>query len=325
MLKNVSRVTLLLLLFVTFLSCGGGGGDRAVLSVSLEAETTQLPPGGSTNIIASAGTEPEETHDAKVSFSFRRNESGGFLDVINSRLDGNGEARAIYTAGSNPGIDVIEASFVRGAKATVSITVGHAVSSIRLEQFANTVLATALSSTGLPVPEAIIDFFITAGVIFIDPNDEIDVISATTTALTNENGITQPVMFSLPSGVNTARVTASSGVVSATLDVVRTSALSTLQTHSLGLSSSQIISSVYLEQEDNAIRAKLRDPLGEPVAGALLSFEVRDGVLDYKFMLTDDDGVAEQMFLLNKDVLETEILVQGSGVSASLIVESTFQ
>jgi len=324
-LKNVPRTGLLLLLFVTFLSCGGGDGDRAVLSVSLEAGTTQLPPGGSTNIIASAGTVPEETFDAKVSFSFRRNESGAVLDVINSRLDGNGEARAIYTAGSNPGIDVIEASFVRGAKATVSITVGHGVGSIRLEQFANTVLATALSATGLPVPGALIDLFITAGTIFINPGDATDSISATTTAVTNENGVTQPVMFSLPAGVNTARVTASSVVVSATLDVVRTSALSTLQTHSNVLSSSQITSSIYLEQEDNTIRAKLRDALGAPVAGALLSFAVKDGVLDKEIMLTDEDGVAEQMFLLNKDVAETEILVQGSGMSASLIVHSTFQ
>jgi hypothetical protein len=302
MFNDIMKITLFFVLVCSLLSCGGGS---SVSSVSLEAESTQLPPGGRTTLVAQA--DDSNPSGDRVSWSFRENNSGAVLDVIDNELDGNHQARAIYIAGNTPGIDVVQVSFKSGAKATVTITVGYDVNRIKLEQFGWDVLATAYNSLDLPVPGAQLDFFITAGTIG-------------GSATTNDNGIAR-VSFSLPEDVNTARVTASSGTVSATLDVVRTFAASSVQSYSKGLSTSQMTSSIYVEQEGNTIKAKLLDSSGSPVVGVLLKFTIKDGILDHEMIFTDDDGLAEQMFLLNKDVSQSEIIVEGGGMSATLVVK----
>ncbi len=243
----------------------------------------------------------------KVSFSFRENRSGATLDVIDKELDGNQEARAIYMAGDTPGIDVVQVSFESGAKATVSITVGYDVSRIELEQYGWDILATAYDSQNFPVPDAQLDFSITAGTV-------------SSSATTNQNGVAR-VSFSLPEGVNTARVTASSGTVNSTLDVVRTYTRSARISGARSLSTSQITSSIYVEQQGNVIRAELTDPAGMPVTDALLNFSIKQGVLDHEMMFTDEEGRAEQMFLLDKDISKSEVTVHGSGMSATIIVQ----
>lgn len=292
-----------LLLFIFLLySCGGGGSS--VTTVSLEADTTQLLPGGRTMLVATA--DDQDPFGEKVSFSFRENNSGASLDVIDDYLDGNHQARAYYIAGNNPGIDVVEVSFRSGSKATVAITVGYDVSRIRLEQFGWDILATAIDSRDFPVPGAQLDFFITAGTV-------------TGSATTNQNGIAQ-VGFTLPEGVNTARVIASSGTVSATIDVVRTFTRSAVKSYSPASGHSQVASFIHVEQQGNVVTAKLSGPGGIPVKGVLLNFQIEDGILDHENMLTDDEGIAEQMFLLNKDASNSRIFVEGGGMSAAIVV-----
>lgn len=306
MFKKILVPAALVLLFALY-SCGGGGGS-SVTAVSLDAEETSLLPGGRTTLTATVeGSLPDtDPYWDKVDFSFRDNQSGGYLDVINHNLDGNLQARAVYVAGSQPGVDVVEVSFSSGAKATVSITVGYGVNSIQLEQYGSDVLATAYDSLGFPVPDATLDFFITAGTI-------------SSSATTNQNGVAQ-VAFSLPEGVNTARVTASSGTVSATLDVVRTSTRSS-RSFTVQDDQSQNVCSLNLEQQGGSVLAEMKDCSGRPVSGALLVFEFEGGSLEKQKMLTDEQGRAVQEFSLDADALEPAAVVSGPGVSARLPIE----
>lgn len=309
MFNNKSVLIFILLLSLFALSCGGGGGGKSsVTAVSLEAETTVLLPGGRTMLTAEVqGSLPDsDPYWDRVRFSFRDNNSGASLDVIDSRLDGNLQARAIYIAGSNPGIDVVQVSFESGARAAVTITVGYAVNEIRLEQFGWDVLATAFDDGGFPVPDAQLDFFITAGTI-------------TSSAVTNQNGVAQ-VSFTLPVEVNSARVTASSGTVSSTLDVVRTFQRSVLKSGKTEHGSSQTISGISLEQEGNDVIVRIRDKNGDFVPGVKVFFELEHGVLDDPYVFTNDDGEARQMFLLSKDVDQAEVFVYGGGMSASFVL-----
>ncbi|MFW6005337.1 MAG: Ig-like domain-containing protein [Desulfonatronovibrionaceae bacterium] len=305
MLRKILVPAVLLLLSALY-SCGGG--SSSVTAVSLEAEETSLLPGGRTTLTATVeGSLPDtDPYWDKVKFSFRDNQSGAYLDVINHNLDGKLQARAVYVAGSQPGVDVVEVSFSSGAKATVSITVGYGVSSIQMEQYGSDVLATAYDSLGFPVPDAVLDFFITAGTI-------------SSSATTNQNGVAQ-VPFTLPEGVNTARVTASSGTVSATLDVVRTSSRSS-RSFAVQKDKSQKICSLNLEQQGSALLAEVRDCSDRPVHRALLVFELEGGSLPEQAMLTDDQGRAVQEFSLDAQAAEPRVMVRGAGVSAELPLE----
>ncbi|WP_045214766.1 Ig-like domain-containing protein [Desulfonatronovibrio magnus] len=278
-----------------------------VTSVSLTAESTVLLPSARTELVASAQYDFPPDFPEAVNFSFRTNNSGAYLDVIDERLDGNDEARAIYIAGSEPGIDVVEVSFASGARATVTITVGYGVSRIRLEQFGWDIRATALNALDMPVPDAELDFVITAG--------EIE-----SSATTNQNGVVE-VSFTLPPEVNTARVTASSGTVSATLDVVRTTLTRSITTTSDQVGgTSYIVSSIRMEHLEDAVQVIMSGEDGTSVVGVPVFFYIDGDLLDKGLITTDEDGRV-LLKLSVDDLTDKQIKAEAAGLSASFFVK----
>lgn len=186
-----------LLLVSMLLSCGGGS---TVTAVSITADPAQVDVRSRSTITARADASVTgNTQGERVTFSIRHNETGAELDIINDRLDANGEARAIYRAGGIQGVDTVEASFGSGARATVTIRVGDAVvlGNLRLEAFSDTgtgihtawrIRATVTDSGGFPAPSQSVVFNTNNGR-FLDDSGATP--NVTVTVPTNNAGIAE--------------------------------------------------------------------------------------------------------------------------------------
>ncbi|HDQ41596.1 MAG TPA: hypothetical protein ENN39_11285 [Desulfonatronum sp.] len=218
--KRISYVMLFGLFFLA--SCGGGS---TVTAVSLSADPAQVNVGERSTITAkSEGSVTGDTLGEKVSFSLRVNESGAELSVINDRLDGNGEAKAIYRAGNREGVDIVEASFGSGARATVTITVGEGVviGNIRLEAFSWTgttgvhtgwrIRAIVTDNRGNPAPGVTVNFSTNNGTFACEGT------VCGSTATTNNAGIAE-ALLDLSGTEGGARVWATVGGITVSVAV----------------------------------------------------------------------------------------------------------
>lgn len=194
-----------ILLFLV--SCGGGS---TVTAVSLTADPAQVDVSGRSIITAkSTASVAGSTLGEKVSFSIRSNETGSELDVVSDRLDANGEAKANYRAGTRQGVDIVEASFGSGARATVTITVGGGVvvGGISLEKYGSaplyTIRAVIRDTRGALVPGVTVNFSTSKGTLSI------------TSGVTNTNGFAETIL-TLPAQ-ESARVYAHAGGQSASI------------------------------------------------------------------------------------------------------------
>jgi hypothetical protein len=162
MSKRLLSTHISLFVLLLLISCGGGS---TVTSVSVTADPAQVNVRERSTITAKAEDSiTGDTYGEKVTFTIRHNETGAELDIITDRLDANGEATAIYRAGGRQGVDIIEASFASGARATVTVRVGDAVvvGNIRLETFRDAtgwrIRAVVTDAAGFPAPEQIVTF-----------------------------------------------------------------------------------------------------------------------------------------------------------------------
>ncbi|WP_045220625.1 Ig-like domain-containing protein [Desulfonatronum thioautotrophicum] len=204
-----------LLLFFFLASCGGGS---TVTAVSLEADSNDVAVGGRTEVTARAtGSITDNTMGERVTFTIRHNESGSRLDVINDRLDGNGEAKAIFYAGPREGTDIIEASFGSGARTTTTIRVGEGIviGDIRLEAFSQSgggvsqawrIRATVTDTRGFPAPGVT--------VLFSTNNGNLELTEETT----NNVGIAETIL-TLADATQDARIWATAGGISVSINV----------------------------------------------------------------------------------------------------------
>lgn len=124
------------LYFICFMAiiisgCEGGGatgGDPlGTDSIKVEASAASVSAGQESVITATVvRLNGLPATDRDVSFSFSTNNTGGTLRVVNSEVDGQGKAVAVYTAGWNSPLydvqDTIQASLSNGATAAVVIT-----------------------------------------------------------------------------------------------------------------------------------------------------------------------------------------------------------
>jgi len=260
--------TNLVLLFAFFLaSCGGGS---TVTAVSLEADANDVPVGGRTEVTAQAtDSVAENTLGERVTFTIRHNESGSRLDVINDRLDGNGESRAIFHAGPREGTDIIEASFESGARTTTTIRVGGGIviGNLRLETFRAEngwrIRAIVTDTRGFPAAEVPVTFSATSGTL------------APAAPQTNNSGIAETLISGI--GPNTATVFASVGGIT---ESTRVGATEPLAPANLSLS-----------QTGNQVFAVIRDSSGAPVAGQLVNFSIAEGSITGE-ATTNQNGIA---------------------------------
>lgn len=207
-------LSMLLLLF----ACGGGSTVTAV-SLEVEGGSNEVPVGGRTTMVAkTTGSVTDNVLGEKVTFHIRHNESGSHLDQVNDRLDANGEARAIFYAGSKSGTDIVEASFESGARTTTTIKVGEGVvlGNIRLEAFslgqtdeASTgwrIRATVTDTRNYPAPDVTVSFSTNNGNL------------ALTEVSTNNAGIAETIL-NLADATQRARVWATAGGISVSINV----------------------------------------------------------------------------------------------------------
>jgi hypothetical protein len=203
-------------------SCGGGS---TVTAVSLSADPAQVNVGGRSTITAkSEASVTGNTLGEEVNFSIRVNESGAELSVVNNRLDGNGEAKAIYRAGNREGVDIVEASFGSGARATVTITVGEGVviGNIRLETYSWTgttgahtgwrIRAIVTDNRGNPAPGVTVNFSTNNGTFACEGS------TCGSTATTNNAGIAE-ALLDLSATEGGARVWATAGGITVSVEV----------------------------------------------------------------------------------------------------------
>ena len=141
MRTHTARLLLLILALVLW-GCGGGatsGDPLGTDSITVKAEPATVGAGQESVITATVARINElPATERTVSFTFRTNQSGGTLHVVNDRVDGQSQARAIYTAGWNaPGVeiaDTIQASLSNGAGAVVTITrSGNGIAEMKAE------------------------------------------------------------------------------------------------------------------------------------------------------------------------------------------------
>jgi hypothetical protein len=130
-MRNRINSALLLTMALLLSSCGGGGatsGDPlGTDSIKVEASVTSVGAGQESVITATVERQNKlPATDRSVSFTFRTNNTGGTLRVMNDQVDGQGKAVAVYTAGSNSPLndvqDTIQASLSNDAAAAVVIT-----------------------------------------------------------------------------------------------------------------------------------------------------------------------------------------------------------
>lgn len=246
-------------------SCGGGS---TVTSVSLTADPAQVGVGERSTITAqSTSSITDSTLGEKVSFVLRDNESGAELHVVNDRLDGEGKATARYRAGNREGVDIVEASFESGARATVTIQVGSGVviGALTLEKYGTSpnfsIRAVARDTRGGLVDGVTVNFSTTKGT--LSPS------SATTSG-----GYAQ-TQLTLPSTQDSATVYAHAGGQSA----------------SIYIGSSQSPATLSLTQNSGQVWAIVRDGAGRGISGVLVDFGIDQGSIT-RSATTDVNGVA---------------------------------
>ncbi len=142
-MRKYMKIILLLIAALSLSGCGGGGstsGDPlGTDSITVKAEPETVGAGQESVITATVARFNENPAlERSVTFTFRTNNSGGTLRVVNSRVDGQNQARAVYTAGWNaPGAeisDTIQASLPNGAGAVVTVTrAGNGIAEIKAE------------------------------------------------------------------------------------------------------------------------------------------------------------------------------------------------
>jgi len=254
-----------LALFIAFflLSCGGGS---TVTAVSLQANPAQVDVSGRSEITATSESSiADNVLGEKVTFSIRHNETGSELDVVTDRLDANGQAKAIYRAGTRQGVDIIEASFSSGARATVTITVGSGVvvGSLTLEVTGNVIRASVRDTRGALVPGVTVSFSATQGTL------------SPASGTTNNDGFLETTISDI--GVSSTTVYASAGGITQSIrvggDEPRPNTLS-------------------LTQNGDKIWALVRDGNGAGISGIVVNFGINVGSITAT-ATTNDNGVAE--------------------------------
>lgn len=261
----------LVLIFAFFLaSCGGGS---TVTAVSLEADANDVAVGGRTEVTARATDSiTDNTLGEKVTFTIRHNESGSRLDVINDRLDGNGESKAIFHAGPREGTDIIEASFESGARTTTTIRVGGGIviGNLRLEAFRAEngwrIRAIVTDTRGFPAAEVTVTFSATSGTL------------APATTQTNNSGFAETLITNV--GQSTATVFATVGGITESIRVGATEPAPPVSPATISLS-----------QTGNQVFAFVRDSSGDPVNGQLVNFRISQGTITASTS-TNPNGIA---------------------------------
>ena len=141
-MRKHMRMFLLLIAALVLSACGGGetsGDPLGTDSITVKAEPATVGAGQESVITATVARFNENPAiERSVTFTFRTNNSGGTLRAVNNRVDGQNQARAVYTAGWNaPGAeisDTIQASLPNGAGAVVVITrAGNGIAEITAE------------------------------------------------------------------------------------------------------------------------------------------------------------------------------------------------
>jgi len=303
-MRTICYVLLVLVLSINLHSCGGGS---TVTAISVEPESNNVPLGGSTTITAkSSKSIVDNVTGEKVRFSFRANESGATLDVINDRLDGNGEAKVIYRAGTRPGNDVVQVSFDSGATGVVQIRVGPAepVAPLEVSQIGtNTVRVTFKDTWGLPISGAHVLLSIDIGQL------------GSTSGTTNSNGVFE-TNFSLPSGVNSAQVTATIQGISASTEV---------STSDRGIARIQLSQRGSKPGDGGAIEVEVQarafDSSNRPVENIRLNFSIRGaGSVSDEYKSTDVNGVALITVSLPVGVNSTSLVAVSGNITQNLTV-----
>ncbi len=263
-MHKTSRYSILFVLFLV-VSCGGGS---TVTSVSLTADPAQVGVGERSTITAQAtASVTDNTLGEKVAFALRGNESGAELHVINDRLDGDGKAVAMYRAGTREGVDIVEASFESGARATVTIQVGSGVviGTLTLEKYGAspnfTIRAVVRDTRGGLVDGVTVNFSTTKGTL-------------SASSATTSGGYAQ-TQLTLPSTQDSATVYAHAGGQSA----------------SIYISSSQSPATLSLTQNGDQIWAIVRDGAGRGISGVLVDFGINEGSITAN-ATTDVNGIA---------------------------------
>jgi len=82
-----------------------------------------------------------------VTFSFSQNESGAQLTVVNASTDSNGKATAIYQAGKNDGIDIVQARIENGQTVKTSIIVGSSIDTTTTTSTTTTTTSSTTTTT----------------------------------------------------------------------------------------------------------------------------------------------------------------------------------
>jgi adhesin/invasin len=185
MLGTVMRILAAVMILGTF-ACGGGSSATSH-GVSISADQTQVERGDNSFITATLTGADGPVDQWIASFSFRQNESGATMDVIDKVTDIEGQVRATYTAGQRDGTDIVEVNFNNAAVATVHIVVGGGSNVARIslstggynDEGARLIVAKVFDSNGNLMPDVIVNFQADHGVF-----DE----SAPTT---NENGVAE--------------------------------------------------------------------------------------------------------------------------------------
>ena len=141
-MRKHMRMFLLLIAALVLSACGGGetsGDPLGTDSITVKAEPATVGAGQESVITATVARFNENPAlERSITFTFRTNNSGGTLRAVNNRVDGQNQARAVYTAGWNaPGAeisDTIQASLPNGAGAVVVITrSGNGIAEMKAE------------------------------------------------------------------------------------------------------------------------------------------------------------------------------------------------
>ena len=110
-------------------------------------KTVETGSGTSTSTTTVTTGEPTPVTGYTVVFSFTQNESGARLTVVNASTDSNGKATAIYQAGKEDGIDIIQARLENGLTAKTSIIVGESTTTTSSSSTTTTSTSSTTSTT----------------------------------------------------------------------------------------------------------------------------------------------------------------------------------
>jgi hypothetical protein len=216
-MRGTVLLRLLAAVFILGLIACGGGSDSTSMSVSISADETAVQRQGYSNITATLSNAQGPVALWNATFRFRQNESGARLDAYDVVTDHEGNVRALYQAGNQPGIDIVEVNFNNSAVAMVQIIVAGGgspasnVGRIIVQGFGpfegdpatRVVRATVWDIHGNLLPDAQVNFSSTYG--SVDPPNE----------MTDANGVAETVLTSTQS----TSVHATSGGFTATTRV----------------------------------------------------------------------------------------------------------